>query len=574
LSKFWNTGDTITESKMVEIEKGLGTRGKADLLKLATLSDITESSGDFEISTTKTSGTIEALLNGSTIRGYNNFKLDISNLDANNNLYYEVKKRTFITTAYATSYDSSKVTRTTLSGVDLNIYNNGSRVFLVSSSSIKSHTLSTPYDMSTASYDSKSFAPSDIKSGSSLKYKIANGGAKLFCLYTDDTGDDLILLECTMSTPYDLSTATEINSLEVPSTSVNGGSPTILNIKPDGSRIWFKGGSINLSYIDLSTPFDLSTAGSVTDLGVGIGAFIKNNTLVISNTGDRLFTVERDSATDYHINIVTLSTAWDLTTYSTETEYDVSDELEVSGLLFVSGGIFFSENGDKFYLLDTTYVYSYSSASSFRILGYNDYEASDTSIIAQTEITENDTDSNIDLSSLSQLSADEYLLLKLTLTRGVAGDTSPTLSNGNLNYTGEKNRLYELGMACILDDSPKVEIDLHGYDAYRIVFVGDVTEAGDKINVTVNDNVASKLTVTGTISTSVKNSLDVVIKNPYLGNERIELYCDVQSANDYTDKATWESDTIITSVEIEVDHTSNTPYWNGQTKYVVYGMYL
>ena len=120
--------------------------------------------------------------------------------------------------------------------------------------SVFQYTLSTAWDISTASYASKSFSFStqdNVVTGVAFN----DDGTKM---YISGSGNDTIF-QYSLSTAWDVSTASytsksfSVSSIE--------GSPRQLNCSPTGNKLWFTGLDTGYVYeLDLSTNFDISTA--------------------------------------------------------------------------------------------------------------------------------------------------------------------------------------------------------------------------------------------------------------------------------------------------------------------------
>jgi len=163
----------------------------------------------------------------------------------------------------------------------------GSKMYMVGSSndSVYQYTLSTPFDLSTASYDNVSFSvagqdtqPHDITFNSD--------GSKMYMV--GNTSDSVF--QYTLSTPFDLSTASYDNV----SFSVAGQDATPYDIafNNDGSKMYMVGYTNKTVFqYTLSTPFDLSTA-SCDNVSFSVAA---QNTqpigIAFNNNGSKMYMV-------------------------------------------------------------------------------------------------------------------------------------------------------------------------------------------------------------------------------------------------------------------------------------------
>jgi VCBS repeat-containing protein len=118
---------------------------------------------------------------------------------------------------------------------------------------VNEYTLSTGFDVSTASYDSKFSTLSQDTSSQGLAF--SNDGKKMFV--AGNTGDDIN--EYTLSTGFDVSTASFVGSFDVSS---QGTQPTGITFNNDGTKMFVtdSSGSLGSHSVDeytLTTPFSL-----------------------------------------------------------------------------------------------------------------------------------------------------------------------------------------------------------------------------------------------------------------------------------------------------------------------------
>jgi sugar lactone lactonase YvrE len=123
-----------------------------------------------------------------------------------------------------------------------------------SSDSVNQYTLSIAWDISTASYASKSFSVASqdgLPTGMAFSYD----GTKFYISgFASDT-----LYQYNLSTAWDVSTASySSNSFNI---AAIDGSTRGLYVAPTGNKLWFMGLEADIVFeLDLSTAFDLSTA--------------------------------------------------------------------------------------------------------------------------------------------------------------------------------------------------------------------------------------------------------------------------------------------------------------------------
>ena len=165
-----------------------------------------------------------------------------------NTIYqYSLSTAWDITTAtYANkSYDFSAV----LTSDELSCFvfnNDGSAVYLTElgpDRSVFQFALSTPFDISTASYSNKSLSLSSVASNGYIGrqyFQFTNDGTKLFLIHTfHPAGFVGKIYEFSLTTAYDISTASYTNVNYTPSGITTGRSA--IAFKPDGSKMFILG---------------------------------------------------------------------------------------------------------------------------------------------------------------------------------------------------------------------------------------------------------------------------------------------------------------------------------------------
>lgn len=243
---------------------------------------------------------------------------------------------TYDSVSFSVASQETNATALTLSADGTKMYVGGN-----TSDKIYQYSLSTAFDLSTASYDSVSLASDSIQ-----ELYFSTDGTKLF--YTTTT----TVFQYSLSTAFDLSTA----SYDSVSKSVSSQETSVrsLAFNDDGTKMYVAGSSNDTVYqYALSTAFDLSTASydsvsfSVSSVGIPYG--IRFNTdgtkmYIQGNTSDQIYQYS-------------LSTGFDVSTASSDgiTFSVVQDPVPES--------LTFSADGSKMYVLGlgTGTVYQYST---------------------------------------------------------------------------------------------------------------------------------------------------------------------------------------------------------------------
>jgi hypothetical protein len=219
----------------------------------------------------------------------------------------------------------------------------GTKMYIIglSNDRVFQYTLSTPWDISTTSYDNVSFSISSQESiPVGLFFK--SDGTKMYVLGAVSAN----IYQYTLSTPWDIATA----SYDTVSFNVSGQDASHRGIffKSDGTKMYTNGlGNDNIYQYTLSTPWDISTASYETFKSVGSedGQPIE---LFFSTDGTKMQIV---GLTNDIIYSYTLSTPWDV---STATYDGISNSLSISAQEPNTYGMFFDTDGAKMYIVGFT----------------------------------------------------------------------------------------------------------------------------------------------------------------------------------------------------------------------------
>ena len=196
----------------------------------------------------------------------------------------------------------------------------GTKMYIIgyAGDEVNPYTLSTPWDVTTASFDGTRFSVSSQEI-SPRKLFFKPDGIKMYVV--GDTGDDINTY--TLSTPWDVTTATFDGSPFSVSGQASG--PISLFFKPDGLKMYVMGyNTLRVFSYTLSSAWDVSTAtyDSVSFLfsaqsNVPTGYFFKPD-------GTLMYILDFTTKSVY---VYTLSTAWDISTASyNNISYSVNSE--------------------------------------------------------------------------------------------------------------------------------------------------------------------------------------------------------------------------------------------------------
>ena len=223
--------------------------------------------------------------------------------------------------AAATFVDSKSVQSGITGGIAFNT--DGTKMFVanVANDDVDEYTLSTGFDVSTASYDSNFSVASQDGGPNGIAFN--TDGTKMFIAgkQTDS------VYEYTLSTGFDVSTASYDSSFSIAS---QEGSVTDLAFNTDGTKMFIVGTDDDtVDEYNLSTGFDVSTASYVDGYSVSSQETLPTG-LEFSADGKRMFITGNngDDVTEYK-----LTTAFDVSTASHVGEFDVSSqEMQASSI--------------------------------------------------------------------------------------------------------------------------------------------------------------------------------------------------------------------------------------------------
>jgi hypothetical protein len=212
------------------------------------------------------------------------------------------------------------------------------------------------YDLTIASYGSVSFSVASQET-TPTSAAFSADGTKMFVI--GESGDDVN--EYTLSTAWDVSTASYSQNFSVSSQDTE---PQGLNFNNDGTKMFFVGDVNNKIYeYALSTAWDVSTASFTADFTVTT-PITKPFDLAFNNDGTKVFILDEQTKTIYEY---TMSTPFDVTTMSLVDGFSVSSQdSNSSGFDFNSDGtklFMVGYNTDRVYQYSLSTAFDISTAS-------------------------------------------------------------------------------------------------------------------------------------------------------------------------------------------------------------------
>jgi len=211
------------------------------------------------------------------------------------------------------------------------------------------YSLSTAYDVSTASFVRSFDVTPQVTSPQGLAFK--PDGTEMYVTGFDNDN----VQQYSLSTGFDISTASAVSSFDV---TPQDGNPSAVTLKPDGSQLYVVGlnTSVVLQY-SLSTAFDISTV-----------SFSKSFDVSSQDTDPAGVTFKPDGTKMYvvgnefeNVNEYSLSTAFDISTAS------ISQSFSVSGQDGAPQGLAFKPDGGRMYVVgrNNTNINQYSLSTAF-----------------------------------------------------------------------------------------------------------------------------------------------------------------------------------------------------------------
>jgi len=295
---------------------------------------------------------------------------------------------------------------------DIYIKPDGTKAYIIGALADKvfQYSLSTAWDISTASYDSIDFSVASQGTAPDGLFFSIDGTS----MYVSDIVPDTIY-QYTLSTAWDLSTASYASkSFDVSS---QASTPASYYIKPDGTKLYVNDSVSDSVYqYTLSTAWDISTASydSVSLSTNSVDA--APNGLAFRSDGTRMYVLGTSGDAVYEYS---LSTAWDLST-----AVYTNNSLSVASQTTAPYDIYVDADAGSIYVLGSGIVYQYSTA-----LATNTLDLSTGSVFDLTPTS----DAQVTLSNpaASGTVSQATLLLGSEDSTGVASAFSTTIYTGN-----------------------------------------------------------------------------------------------------------------------------------------------
>jgi len=237
----------------------------------------------------------------------------------------------------------------------------GTKMYIVggNSDTVYQYSLSIPWDVSSASYETGKFKSVTTEEGSPYGLFFKPDGTKMYIVgESSDT-----VYQYALSTPWDVSSAS-YETGKFKSVAAEDANPLKLFFKPDGTKMYIVGYATDTVYqYALSTPWDVSSASyeagkfkSVTaEETEPFGIYLKPD-------GTKMYIVGVTSDTVYQYS---LSIPWDVSSAS----YEAGKFKSVTTEDTIPLGLFFKPDGTKMYIVggSSDTVYQYNTTASITL---------------------------------------------------------------------------------------------------------------------------------------------------------------------------------------------------------------
>lgn len=222
----------------------------------------------------------------------------------------------------------------------MTIGNDGRSIFTITNNTPRAvfrYDMAVPFDLKTARYTNQSFVVNSQESGAT-GVALNTDGTKMYVVGLTDRA----VVEYTLSTPFDLTTATHAGTAEEFSVNSEDSSPQDLTFNADGSRMYVVGNTNESVYqYDLSTPFDVSTA---VYNSVSISAGPSPRGLAFNTSGSAMYIVGGDQT----FAAYTLSEPFNI---ATAVRGEIADEISFSNAEISPQGVAVSPDENRLYVI-------------------------------------------------------------------------------------------------------------------------------------------------------------------------------------------------------------------------------
>lgn len=334
----------MANDKAFKIKNGLSATRYLQSSTALAASDVDMSSGSY-FTKTLSANTTFTFSNPPASGTAGSFALEVTGADVASS--FDIANASFDGTAKELSGINSFSTGFAFNADGTKLYVTG-----ISTDAVQQYSLSTAFDVSTATYDSVSFSVSSQEASAQAVLFNDDGTS----MYVSGSDNDTVY-QYTLTTAFDVSTASYASkSLDL---STQEGNPNSLTWNDDGTKLYVGGNdALKVFQYNLTTAYDVST-GSYANKSLDISGQITGGVdgVAFNSDGTKLFVAARSTVGVYQYS---LSTAYDVSTGSYDSvSFGISSSTDVYDMRF-------NNDGTKMYILNraTNRIMRYSTSAS------------------------------------------------------------------------------------------------------------------------------------------------------------------------------------------------------------------
>ena len=405
-----------------------------------------------------------------------------------------------------------------INAYDIKIYNNGTKLYVIDRSSlqrINEYNLITPYDISTASFITTVNVYNSYTNDIRGIY-INNNGTRLYIF----SKQNRVIRSYTMS-PWNISTAIYDNKQG--SAYNEDTNPTSFNFNNNGTKVYMAGRTTDkIHQYSLSTAWDISTM-TYDSIYLDISSYDTSiYSIQFNEIGDKLMMVGVDNDKIYLLNLLT---PYDLSTAINNSDYSLSTQISSPY------GFSIPKNGENVYVQDglTHIIYQYILGKSNFTVTANNNITSLNLIDFNITLDGINYDDNSTSSVITELLPNSTTLHNITINK--YGYYSQTFTNYNVSENLEVS---------LYPDHTELTVTATNYLSNSI---NNFTAYAESFN---SSNTSFKLTTSGTAVLWLK------------WNETYNISVDSDNHAEYLNFATITMDNFTKSLSIDDLYITNT----------------
>jgi sugar lactone lactonase YvrE len=239
---------------------------------------------------------------------------------------FDVSTATFVRLFSTSAQDSSPV--------DIFFKPDGLSMFIMggTNDTVFQYTLSSAFDISTATYASKSFSVTTQETAPTGLWFKSDGTIMYVIGVTSDT-----VFQYNLGTAWDVSTASYASISFAITQETN---PNQVNLSADGTKMWITGsGGDDINEYSLGTAWNVSTAVFENNFYIGFQENNPNGLFIDSTAANRVYIVGTSSDTVFQYNTATNSISAVTDVFNTTSNARVQGNLAVQSNAYVDGAL-------------------------------------------------------------------------------------------------------------------------------------------------------------------------------------------------------------------------------------------